>query len=366
MHCADYGGPYSGSFVPMLSASAAAAREHGYETTICFSEVARHRPWLDELGDVADIRFIERSGIRAVMRQLSRVLSEGNGSPVLLHTHFGTFDEAAALLGRRRPHTAVVSHLHSGNPRPVRLRSKAYGAVMGRLVDGVICVSQETYDQARARAVPASKLILLPNAIDPDRFPPITPDERRAARRALQLAPESEVVLHFAWDWNIKGGDRLLAVADAMATRSNTIFLTVVGEDGAAVPAAELERRPNVRALRPRDDVKELYAAADAFLNCSLAEGGLPYAVIESLSRGLPAVVTNPPVRPELVEGLLGGRAVGPRTPDIASALGEVLGLTQAQRADHAAAARARVCESYALAPWARRLVGVYDRVLGR
>jgi hypothetical protein len=47
-------------------------------------------------------------------------------------------------------------------------------------------------------------------------------------------------------------------------------------------------------------------------------------------------------------------------------ALGEVLALTQAERGDHAAAARARVRESYALAPWARRLVSVYDRVLER
>ena len=153
----------------MLSASAQ-AREHGYATTLCFSEVARNRPWLEQLDGLADIRFIERTGIRGVMRQLSRVLSEGNGSPAVLHTHFGTFDEAAALLGIRRRHTAVLSHLHSGNPRPVRLRSKAYGAVMGHLVDGVICVSREVYDQARARAVPASKLIVLPNAIDPDRF----------------------------------------------------------------------------------------------------------------------------------------------------------------------------------------------------
>jgi glycosyltransferase involved in cell wall biosynthesis len=174
------------------------------------------------------------------------------------------------------------------------------------------------------------------------------------------------VVVHFAWDWHIKGGDRLLAVADAMATRPNATFLTVLSEHRAGVPADELERRPNVRALGPRDNVNELYAAADAFINCSRAEGGLPYAVIEALARGLPAVVTDPPVRRELVEGLPGGRAVDPQIPAIVGALGEVLALTQAERGDHAAAARARVRESYALAPWARRLVSVYDRVLER
>jgi hypothetical protein len=71
-------------------------------------------------------------------------------------------------------------------------------------------------------------------------------------------------------------------------------------------------------------------------------------------------------VRPELVEGLPGGRAVDPQIPAIAGAVGEVLALTQTERDAHADAARARVCKSYALAPWARRLVSVYDRVLER
>ncbi len=62
-----------------------------------------------------------------------------------------------------------------------------------------------------------------------------------------------------------------------MATRPDTTFLTVVSEHRAGVPADELVRRPNVRALGPRDNVRELYAAADAFLNCSRAEGCLPY-----------------------------------------------------------------------------------------
>jgi hypothetical protein len=77
-------------------------------------------------------------------------------------------------------------------------------------------------------------------------------------------------------------------------------------------------------------------------------------------------VVTDPPVRPELVEGLPGGRAVSPQPGAIAAALGEVLAFTPEQRASHAAAARSRVSSSYALQPWSQRLAGFYDDVLGR
>ena len=366
VHCADYGGPYAGSFVSMLVAAAKAARQRDYETTICFSERARERSWLGELDGLAEIRFVERSGIRGDLHQFRQILGEARGCPTLLHTHFGTFDETSALLRLQRRRTAVLWHAHSGTTRAIRIRSKVYGAVFGRIVNGIVCVSPAMYEEVLERRFPVAKVRLLANAIDLERFGPIDPDERAAARRALGLPPSARVVLHFAWDWEIKGGDLLLSVADAMGADPEVVFLTVHAEHGGDAPEAELKCRPSVRAVAPRGNVNELYAAADAFLNCSRAEGGLPYAVLEALARGLPAVVTDPPVQGEVVEGLPGGRAVSRQPAAIAAALGEVLELTPAQRADHAVAARARVAASYALEPWSRRLVDLYDEALTR
>lgn len=374
VHCADYGGPYSGSFVPMLVAAASAARDRGYETTICFAAVARDRPWLGDLGDLAEIRFVEPSGIREDLRQLERILDEIDGRPTVLHTHFGTFDVPAALLGMRRRRTAVLWHAHSGTVRRIRLRSKVYGVVFGHIVNGVICVSPAMYDDALARQFPATRLRLLPNAIDLDRFQPIAPEEHAAARRALGLPSSAKVVLHFAWNWAIKGGELLLETAELLGAADaigaspaspEVVFLTVVGEDGGDAPRDKLARLPNIRALAPRGNVNELYAAADVFLNCSRAEGGIPYAVLEALARGLPAVVTDPPVLPEVVDGLPGGRAVPPQPDAIISALREVLAFTPAQRADHATEARARIASSYSLQPWSQQLVDLYDEALG-
>jgi glycosyltransferase involved in cell wall biosynthesis len=366
VHCADYGGSYSGSFVPMLAAAADAARHRGYPTTVCLSEIARGRPWLTELADRADIRFITRSSIRGTMTQLAHILDEPDASGTILHTHFGTFDEAAAFLRLPHRNRRVLWHAHSGRARPIKLRTKVHGSVFGRIIDRMICVSPLMREEALARGFPASKLHVLPNAIDPERFPPVTSGERSAARRALGLPSETKVVLHFAWDWRIKGGDLLLSVADAMSGDRDLIFLTVFGERGCEAPPDELARRPSLRPIAPRADVNELYAAADAFLNCSQAEGGLPYAVIEALARGLPAVVTSPPVRPEVVDGLPGGRAVPRQAGAIAAALNEVLAFPAADRAAHATDARTRVQTSYALEPWAERLVDLYDEALGR
>jgi glycosyltransferase involved in cell wall biosynthesis len=364
IHCADYGGPYSGSFVPMLAAATQAARERGYETTICLSDVAQDRPWLKELRDLAEITFVKPSGVRGDMRQLKRILDEAKACPTVLHTHFGTFDIPAALLRLRRRRTAVLWHAHSAHHRRIRLRSKVYGAVFGRIVDGMICVSREMYEAAPARRFPRAKLRLLPNAIDLSRFVPVTPDERAAARQQLGLSPEARVVLHFAWNWIIKGGDRLLATADLMAAYPDFVCLTVVSENPDDVPRDLHERHPRVRPLAPRGNVNELYGAADVLLNCSETEGGIPYAVLEALARGLSVVATAPPVQRDVLDGLPGARVVSPEPTEIATALQDILAFTPAERVKHAVAARARVAASYALDQWSERLVDLYEDAL--
>jgi glycosyltransferase involved in cell wall biosynthesis len=347
----------------MLAGAARAARERGLETTICFSDIARGRAWLQELNDLADVRFIEGSGSRTAMPQLKRVLEEGGRLPTVLHTHFGTFDVAAALLGVQRRNTAVLWHAHSAGERRIRLRSKAYGAVLGRIVDAILCVSPEIHEECLERRFPRGKLRQMPNAIDLARFAPIAPEERAAARDRLGLPESAQVVLHFGWDWLRKGGDLLLAAADLMQ-EPEPVFLTVTGEGPGDAPRDRLERHPTVRALAPHGDVRELYAAADVFVNCSRAEG-MPYSLLEALARGLPVLATDLPVQREVLAGLPGARVVAAEPAAIAAGLREVLALSAEQRSDHATAARARVADSHALEPWARRLVDLYEEALG-
>lgn len=346
----------------MLAAAARAARDRGYETTICFSEVARDRPWLGELSGLADIRFIESSGIRSDLQQIKRILDETRGRPTILHTHFGRFNVPAALLRLQRRRTVVLWHAHSAIDRPIRLRSKAYGAVFGRVVDGILCVSPEIYEEGLRRSFPAAKLSQLPNAIDLGRFTPITPDERAAARLELGLSGSARVILHFGWAWHRKGGDLVLAAADQML-ESELKFITVLGEGPDRAPDEQFERHPTVMPIPPHGNPNQLYAAADVFLNCSRAEG-MPYALLEALARGLPVVATDLPVQREVLDQLPGARVVSPEPAAIATALGEVLALSGPERSRHAIAAGARVGSSYSLVPWAQRLVDLYDEAL--
>jgi glycosyltransferase involved in cell wall biosynthesis len=149
-----------------------------------------------------------------------------------------------------------------------------------------------------------------------------------------------------------------------MGPEPGLVFLAVVGEGATDVPWDVIEHHPTVTALAPRSNVKELYAAADVFLNCSRSEG-MPYAVLEALACGLPVVATDLPVARYVLDGLPGARVIPPEPRAMAAALREVLAFTPAERAEHADAARTLIATSYALEPWARRLVTLYAEALG-
>jgi glycosyltransferase involved in cell wall biosynthesis len=368
IQCADYGGPYAGSFVPMLAAAAREAGHRGYPTTIVLSEIARGRPWLADLDGLAEVRFAPAggsrlAGIRPAMRELKALL-DGYSGPVVIHTHFARFDIPAALMRLPRRRLAVFWHEHTAlsDDRRVRLRNVIRYVCLGRLVSGMLCVSPELRAELRARHAPKRKLYDFPNAIDARSFSPITESERSAARRSLGLPERARVVLHFGWDWHIKGGDLMLAAARMLESEADLVILTVVGED--AGPIAGLDGSAIVRPLAPRNDVRNLYAAADVFLSCSSAEGGMPLAVLEALACGLPLVATDIPVQARLLAGLPGVATVTSDPAAIASGIREMLALGEAERAAQVGLARARIGSYFALDEWARRLVDLYEAAL--
>ena len=370
VHCAAYGGPYRGSFIPMLEAVAREARHRDYPpATMIFAEAARERPWVPALAAVANLEFFDpgasRGGLtQATMGMLAAAVGARPG-PAVIHTHFAAFDVPAALMRLRLPrhHLGVFWHEHGPilDDPGVRLRNAIRYATVGRLVNGMLCVSPELRAELRARQAPADRLLDFPNAIDTDVFRPPTAQQRAAARRGLGVADDARVVLHFGWDWERKGGDLLLAAAALLAGERDVVVLTVLAE-GAALPSGA---PANVRGLPPTDDVSRLFAAADVFLSASRAEGALPLAALEALACGLPIVVSDIPMQERLTGGLPGAISAPAQPQPIADALAAMLALGEAERARHAALVRERFAAFFALDAWARRLVDLYERTLG-
>jgi glycosyltransferase involved in cell wall biosynthesis len=366
LHVVDYGGPYTGSFVPLLRTAIARARAEGFEAEAIFGEEVRGRAWLSELeADGVAIGFIPRER-RAARRRLSELLAGIEGT-VILQSHFSRFDVPCVLALSRRDRGFVVWHEHSelsANAR-ILMRNVARFALLGRRVDRILCVAPHIASQIIRRGAPRDRVLFLPNPVDAARFPVITPDERCAARRSLGVDSSTKVVLHFSWDWRRKGGDLLLAAVEKLrfGGRNDLLVVFVGAGPEAARAATNLGIADAVRVVPQRERHTELYAAADAFVSSSRREG-MPLAMAEALSRGLGVVATDLPGQRALGDGLASRRIVPLDAARIADEIREIVDRDRDRVLADAARSHEWVRAHLGSAEWSDRLVGVYRDLL--
>lgn len=365
VHLAHYPAPYPGSFVPMLRSVLGAARARGWDVEAVLGGDSRGCEWIADLeqGGIP-VRLVELGSRLRLRRELVSLLSESR-APTILHTHFTSFDVPAALAAVRRPGAAVVWHLHSpARTDPVgRLRGVARSALVGRLVDRILCVAPDRAAAAVAQGAPQDRVQFFPNAIDASSFTVASRAEREEARAALGLNLDAVVLLHFGWDWRRKGGDVFLQAVRVLADRGRTVTAFTVG---AGVEAGQLARELGLGAAfvaRPfGEHVQTLYAAADLLASPSRAEG-MPFSMLEALASGLPVAASDIPGQAALGRGLAACRLTPLEPAALADAIASLLDRDEQTAAADAAAASLRVRDDYDLGPWAERLLGVYEEL---
>jgi glycosyltransferase involved in cell wall biosynthesis len=366
IHVADYGGPYAGSFVPMLRAVGAAVRERGGDFEVAFTRIAEDRPWLDELtADGVRVSFAPGRDRKTCARFLDDLAGSAEDPPII-HTHFTAFDLPALSVAKARPGTQVFWHVHTRlrPERKIRLRNAVKFGFAGRRVDKILCVAPEIAEAVQDRHAPRERVVFLPNAIDLERFPPRARARTAEGRRRLGLRAGERVLLHFGWDWETKGGD-LFVAAVARLSRREPVRAVVVG-GGAPARAARAREglgEDTLLVIDPVEDVTSLYAAADVFVATSEAEG-MPFAVAEALASGLPVVATDIAGHAHLAH-VAGNVRLTLRDPDeVAAAISRTLAADDGLARQTGARARERVSRHMDLTAWSERLVGLYEGAL--
>ncbi len=364
VQAADYGGPYAGSFVPMLRATAIEARARGHAMELVFSPVARGRAWLPELEDAGiGVHFAASRSFKGLAHAIGHAADREG--PAVLHTHFSGFDLPALWVARRRRSTAVIWHFHTrlGSAPRVRLTNCVKFGVGGRLVDRILAVTEPVADAARARLAPASRMQISPNAVDLQRYPLRTPARIAAARQAIGEG-DGPLVAHFGRDWMLKGGDLLLGAVRVLADRGSAVrVLTVAGPD-AAEQAAALGLGDRVRVLPPAADASILYTAADVFVSSSRAEG-MPYSLLEAGATGTGLVASAIPGQTELAQAIPGARLAPLAAEPLADAIAGLLDRSPEDTAADARDARNWVQANADLERAAERLVDLYEELGG-
>ncbi|MCI0407149.1 MAG: glycosyltransferase family 4 protein [Acidobacteria bacterium] len=163
-------------------------------------------------------------------------------------------------------------------------------------------------DLLRHYRVPAERIAVIYNGVDPDRFRPPTAAQRESARNALNLAAGDVVLLLVGSGFVRKGVESVVRAAGIIRTRvpGTRVRVLVVGR-GQPRPylrvAREIGLPPDaVRFLGPVSDVGTVYHTSDVFVLPSLYD---PCAnvCIEAMAAGLPVVTSAANGAAELVEG---------------------------------------------------------------
>lgn len=147
---------------------------------------------------------------------------------------------------------------------------------------GLLAVSEANRVYCIERlAVDPARIVVIPNAADPARFPPA---DRAAMRRRLGL-PMNRPIVAFVGHFTEGKGPRRVLAALAHLPEVGAVFLGA-GPDEPSGPQVLF------RGLVPNTRVREWLSAADCFVLPTLAEGS-SNAVAEALAVGLPVVASD-------------------------------------------------------------------------
>jgi glycosyltransferase involved in cell wall biosynthesis len=346
-----------------------AARERGDEvlflspTSGPFTELAASEGFAVRRVDVS--RTFRVGGAARLVRLLRH---EGVD---VLHTHTAIAANVLGRLAGRLAGVAVVSHVHIENYLPA---SRSRAAVVrtldnstARLATRILAVSEHTRDSLVRQGYPAGRIEVVPNGIEVGAAP--AAGGGRPRLEALGVPAGAQVVGEIGRLCDVKGQRELI---DALA-QLDDVHGVLVGDDleqGGRFREA-LERRAEERGLAGRvvftghlDDARELLAELDVFVLPSWAEG-MPIVLLEAMAAGRPVVATPVGGTPEVVVHGETGLLVPPRDPAaLAAALRELLADPD-RRARFGQAGRRRVEERFSEEAMTRRVLEVYDELVG-
>ena len=299
--------------------------------------------------------------LRAAGR-LQKVMREFRPDLVDANTTLGGLHAVLAMRGCSLP---LVWHVRDLKPTGLA------GRIIARRAGAVLPVSQAVASRLARDGMDASKVHVIHNGIDPERFRPLL--DSRQVRQKFNLPSDAPLVAVVGQLTPWKGHDVLLRAWGELRRRSSRAVLLIVGsalwhddakwEDRLKSLADNLRLEGSVRFLWRQSDVASIVGAASILVVPSLAE---PFGrvALEAMALSKPVVGTNAGGLPEVVADGVTGVLVPPGDAQaLADAMERVL--TDAQLAERLGrAGAARVRESFHIDRTAALSQDIYGRLL--
>ncbi len=293
------------------------------------------------LAQGVDVIFLEPGTYVAQSREVAQVLRRRR--PDILLSSLFRANLVARLARRTGVPTLIVNSLTNCAYEPARYRDPGVTAwrlgVVRRLdgwtarrwVDYFHAVSEAVKESAvRSLGIDARRVGVVPRGRSPERLGRPSQERRLAARQALDIDPETPLVVTVGrQDYQKDQASLLLAMA-RVRRRFPEALLAVAGRRGSMTGKLQdlrksLDLESSVRFLGHVENVPDVLAAADLFAFPSLYEG-MPGAVLEAMALGLPVVATDIAPVQEVVDPGRNALLVTPGAADeLASAVERLL-----------------------------------------
>jgi glycosyltransferase involved in cell wall biosynthesis len=226
---------------------------------------------------------MSRLSLWTAMRALAPAVRELTDGADALYAKFMTM---APILRHARPGVRRVISIGEGvDSVRYRLRRIAHKDLVSGLAeaDAVEVRNREVAEILADGYCDSSALHVVPSGVDTARF---VAGSRELARRELGLQPGTLVVSHVGARNRNKGGDRVLQACAALGRGDCVVMLAGQGWEGPAAPTQRL------LGSIPPSSVLLMLQASDIFVFPSISEG-MPNALLEALSCGLPCVAAD-------------------------------------------------------------------------
>jgi glycosyltransferase involved in cell wall biosynthesis len=219
--------------------------------------------------------------------------------PDVLHSHMTHANLLARVVRPLAPVPTLICTLHGSKMHSVRGGSTRMRELGHRLTDRWADVTTTICKTAadlciEDRAAPASKVLVIPNGVDTERYQP-RPQVREQMRKTLGV--ENKFVWLAVGRFELVKNYALMirAFSFAMQQSKRDVVLLICGA-GSMQPQIEamvrnLGLESYVRFLGVRRDIPDVMNAADAFVLSSDTEG-LPMVLLQASASALPIVAT--------------------------------------------------------------------------
>lgn len=283
----------------------------------------------------------------------------------IVHTHL-LYANILGTLAAKLAGIPVVTSLHNEafSKNEGQWRRKLETRILNWGADALIAVGKGV-EKAEKQRFPTKKMVVIPNAVAT--LPKLPPDARRAIREKLVGNPNRPILIAVGSLSMQKAYDDMLQAFLHVRAQIPDVALLIAGggrlADHLLTEIKRLSLENQVYLLGRRDDIPDLLGASDLYVLSSHWEG-LPIAVLEAMSAGLPIVATAVGDVPDVViDGA--GYVVPSKNPVLLAEKIIKLLKNTPLRESFGTASRLHVEQNYASDLWFRRIVQVYHEAVG-